>query len=92
MDTVRTDCQSEFSDLKRDGMMKSVSDDAPSKLGIFRSVYSRQASARKAIKAKCLECCWLEEAAIRGCTATECPLWHFRPYQSRPKPPRLTIT
>lgn len=80
---LRTDRDSEFSDLKQAGMMRQVSEDAPSKAGIFRRVYGGKATPRMAIKAHCLECCWMDEAAIRECTATECPLWSFRPYRAK---------
>ncbi len=71
----------EFSDPKRARMLQQVSEDAPSKLGAFRRVYSSTASPREAIKAMCLQCCWMDLEGIRGCTATACPLWEFRPYQ-----------
>ena len=73
----------EFSDPKIILMLKQVSEDAPSKLGVFRSVYSTTASPRQAIKAKCLECCWMDVAGIRDCTGTACPIWSFRPYQQK---------
>lgn len=80
---VKTAPQSENQDPKRVRMMRQVSEDAPSKLGIFRSVYASTASPRQAIKAKCLECCWMDVVGIRECTATACPLWGFRPYQQK---------
>ena len=70
-----------FSDPKRVLMLKQVSEDAPSKLGVFRRVYASTATPRQAIRAKCLECCWMDVAGIRECSATACPLWGFRPYQ-----------
>ncbi len=71
----------QFSDAKRARMLCAVQRDTPSKAGLFRRIYAGKASPRDVIKAQCLHCCWLEEAAIRECTATECPLWDFRPYQ-----------
>lgn len=68
---------------KRALMLQQVSEDAPSKLGVFKSVYASTASPRQAIKAKCLECCWMDVAGIRECTGTACPLWGFRPYQQK---------
>lgn len=68
---------------KRALMLQQVSEDAPSKLGVFKSVYASTASPRQAIKAKCLECCWMDVAGIRECTGTACPLWGFRPYQKK---------
>ena len=32
----------------------------------------------KAIRAKCLDCCCGQEAEVRYCTCTDCPLWLFR--------------
>lgn len=78
----QTDRPGEFGDAKRDLMMKQVSEDAPGKAGVFRKVYSGKASPRQAMKAFCLQCCWMDEAVIRDCTATECPLFDFRPYQA----------
>lgn len=71
----------EFSDPRRVQMLKQVSEDAPSKLGIFMRVYCSTATPRQAIKAMCLQCCWMDVVGIRDCTATACPLWGFRPYQ-----------
>ena len=39
------------------------------------------ASPRSAIKAFCLECAGLIRKDITGCTATQCPLHKYRPYQ-----------
>jgi hypothetical protein len=77
--TVRPD---EFSNPRRDRLICSVSKDAPSKTALFRRVFKGLASPRQAIKAQCLTCCWMDEAAISGCTAPECPLWDFRPYRA----------
>ena len=79
----KTRREDEFSDPKRVLMLKQLSADAPSKLGVFKSVYSLTASPRQAIKAKCLECCWMHVAGIRECLGTACPLWSFRPYQQK---------
>ena len=79
----KTAPQGEFGDPKRILMLKQVSEDAPSKLGVFRRVYSSTAAPREAIKAKCLECCCMDVAGIRECTATACALWGFRPYQHK---------
>lgn len=73
--------QGEFSDPKRARMMRQVSEDRSSAVSLFLRVYTGQASPRAAIKAKCLECCWMDEVGIRECTGTACPLWAFRPYQ-----------
>lgn len=79
----KTAPQGEFGDPKRSLMMRQVSEDAPSKLGVFRRVYASTAAPREAIKAKCLECCCMDVAGIRECTGTACPLWGFRPNQPK---------
>ena len=78
---VQTGREAGFSDPRRARMVQQVREDAPSRVGVFLRVYSGSASPREAIKAKCLECCWMDEAGIRECTGTACPLWGFRPYQ-----------
>ena len=83
MEAGQSGRQYEFSDPGRARMMRQVSEDRSSAVSLFLRVYARQASPREAIKAKCLECCWMEEGTIRECTATECPLWSFRPYQPK---------
>jgi hypothetical protein len=32
----------------------------------------------KAIRAKCLDCCCYQQAEVRRCPATECPLYAYR--------------
>ena len=81
----QTSLQGEFDDLKRRKMMQAIAEDAPSKLNLFRRVFNGKASPRQAIKAQCLHCCWMDEAGIRECTATQCPLWGFRPFQKSRK-------
>ena len=64
--------------------LRQVEEDAPSQLALFRRVLTHKTGSRRdAIKAFCLECVWMDKKAIRECTATACPLWHFRPYQGR---------
>lgn len=41
-----------------------------------------EASPRQAIKAFCLECVGLIRKDITECTAKQCPLWKYRPYQT----------
>ena len=67
-------------DAKRLRMLEQVGEDAPSCLGVFRKAFATK-SRGAAVKAFCLECVWMDRAAIRGCTATDCPLWNVRPYQ-----------
>lgn len=40
----------------------------------------------KSIRAKCLDCCAGSAHEVRLCTATECPLYHYR-MRHRPKRP-----
>jgi hypothetical protein len=49
--------------------------------GIVASAFDGSASPRKAIKAKCLECCGYSRADVTACVATRCPLHAYRPYQ-----------
>jgi len=69
-------------DAKRVRRFKQVAEHYPGRMGQFRKVYKGQASPRECIKAFCLECNGWEEAAIRDCTATACPIWRLRPYQA----------
>lgn len=81
---VQTGRPSEFGDPSRARMMRQVSEDAPGKAGLFWRVYSSKGvSPRERVKAKCLECCWMDEAAIRECTSYACPLYEIRPYQDK---------
>ena len=79
--SVQTDLESEFSDPRRVRRFAQVMEHYPSRMGLFRKVYRGKASPRQCIKAFCLECNGWEEAAIRGCTATACPIWGLRPYR-----------
>ena len=72
-----------FGDPRRDRRFAQVAEHYPSRMGLFRKVYQWQASPRQCIKAFCLECNGWEESAIRVCTATACPIWRLRPYQSQ---------
>ena len=67
---------------KRERTLQAVQEDAPSCLNVFRRAFGGK-SLRASVDAKCLECTWLDRAAIRECAATECPIHSVRPYQSR---------
>jgi hypothetical protein len=41
-----------------------------------------EASPRRAIRAKCLECVGYARSEVTECTAYGCPLWRLRPYQA----------
>ena len=66
---------------RQQAVLEAVLDDRPSNYGVFARSYQGSASCRHAIKAACLQCCWMDTKAISECGATECPLWRFRPYQ-----------
>lgn len=34
-----------------------------------------------AVKAMCLQCCGWQRVEVAACAITDCPLWHYRPYQ-----------
>ena len=56
----------------------------PSKFrGTFTKAWLRKASSRRAIYAKCLDCCCYQQTEVRMCTAQCCPLFAYRP-----KPPK----
>ena len=56
-----------------------------SKKGIMQRAFEGTASPRGAIKAKCLECVGYEDVkeTIGGCTCYGCPIWAYRPYQTK---------
>lgn len=49
----------------------------------LREAFSGSASPRKAIKAMCLSCVGFQRDAVRDCTGFSCPLWAYRPYQTK---------
>ncbi len=67
---------------KRSRILTAVAQDRPRDLAVFRRAFSGTSKAN-GIKAKCLECVWLDHAAIAECTATECPLHPYRPFQKK---------
>ena len=69
---------------KRVRMLTAIADDAPKYKRLFERVYAQKASPRVAIKAQCLHCVWFKREFIAECTALECPLWAYRPYQEKP--------
>lgn len=71
----------QFLDPKQQMVLQHVGKDAPAKTKLFSRVYGGTASPRQAIKAKCFECVGMDNKAVRECSATECPLWFFRPFQ-----------
>ncbi|HPA18328.1 MAG TPA: hypothetical protein PLU30_11325 [Verrucomicrobiae bacterium] len=84
MKPLQTVSVGQFGDPKQAKRMQWVSECAPGKASLFRRVFLGRASPREAIKAQCLDCVGMDEAAIRECPSTACPLWGFRPY-TRPE-------
>jgi len=66
----------------RQDVLRQVERHAPSKTNVFRRSFEGL-SLRKAITAKCLDCCLYQTKEIRECAAYGCPLWNVRPYQIR---------
>lgn len=50
---------------------------------LFERSWTGKPSRKGAVKAFCLECIGFERQAITECTAYACPLWRFRPYQTK---------
>lgn len=49
--------------------------------------WNRQAGPQGAIKCQCLDCQGGDLEAVRACADRCCPLWRYRPGQSRPSDP-----
>jgi hypothetical protein len=50
----------------------------------YRKIYDKavqRISRVAAIKSKCLDCTNWQYLEVRFCTALDCPLWAYRPYQ-----------
>jgi len=52
---------------------------------LMRRALFEKVSRSMAIKAKCAECCGFERDEVANCTSISCPLWRFRPYQTKAK-------
>jgi len=50
--------------------------------GVIERAREGTASPRQAIKAFCLECVGHVRKDITNCTAQQCPLYKYRPYQA----------
>jgi len=57
---------------------------APSRVGVFLRAFSG-GSRKAAVTAKCIECCCYQPVEVARCGIEGCPLWRYRPYQSRKK-------
>lgn len=65
-------------------MTKPLENNAFSVPKAFRAVVAKSETSRAAaVKAKCLECVGFEMSEVTKCTAKDCPLWAWRPYQKR---------
>lgn len=62
-----------------------VKNHAPSKYGLFLRCFQGVLGRMGAIKVKCLDCGDVTVDEVRFCPATNCPLWHYRPYQTKQK-------
>lgn len=74
-------------DKKRTEKLEWLATDHPLYLNLFMQVFSGKASARKAIKAFCLDCYGWQRKCVTECRSTACPLWNLRPYQKTSKKP-----
>ena len=55
----------------------------PSRQPMIRRLWAGKGGRKLAIKLQCLECCGEDTDAVRSCNDRCCPLWHFRPFQTR---------
>ena len=53
--------------------------------GIETRTETRDLTARTAIKFNCLDCAGGYSKDVRECNINTCPLWIFRPYQTKEK-------
>jgi hypothetical protein len=65
-----------------------------SRRNLVEKAYAGKASARSAIKAKCMHCVGYEETVVRikECTVFRCPLWNYRPYGEKDLPVRKELS
>ena len=63
-------------------MLVQIEEDGPSCVKTFEKAYTGN-SRRLAMRAMCLQCCWLDRQAVAECQSTICPLWKFRPFQNK---------
>ena len=53
--------------------------------GILERAFAGEAGRTNAIKAMCLVCTSFDRETVRDCTGWSCPLWKWRPFQSKAK-------
>lgn len=54
-----------------------------SQKGLIMRCWARKCSPRQVLKAFCLECVGGDRDAIRTCTGYACPIWEYRPFQTK---------
>ena len=60
---------------------------------LYRGIAASASKSRaNAVKLFCLECVGYVRTDVTGCTATQCPLWTWRPYQAKAPTPGKTRT
>jgi hypothetical protein len=70
-------------------MIMSVRESIPdAHNGAYIRLYDKameKKSMRAAVNAKCLDCCCWQSTEVKKCPATDCPLYQYRPYQTKEK-------
>ena len=51
--------------------------------GVVKAALKGSASLKRAIGAKCLDCCAWQKNEVAKCTAVLCPLWMYRPWKHK---------
>ena len=52
-------------------------------LKVVQAALTGSASFKRAIGAKCLDCCCWQKAEVAKCTTVCCPLWMYRPWKHK---------
>ena len=53
------------------------------KLNPMEAAKADPKSRKKAIAAKCFDCCCFQRKEVTLCPAQDCPLWNLRPWQRK---------
>ena len=69
-----------------DRQVKRLAQWSPKRRSAIKRLWQGVGSRPLAVRMFCLECVGEDTSAITECTASCCPLWHFRPFQRRPAP------
>jgi hypothetical protein len=70
-------------ELREQRVIRVISEAPESVKKALTQAFSGSASPRAAIKAMCLCCVGYDRASITNCTGYSCPLWHYRPFQTK---------